>query len=659
MNMYQPKKQIVSAISILFFALYLGSTAVSAQILKPGELIYSRAITAPSGSNCDTAAIWAVGQDGSNDRFITNGFHPRISPDGRRIMFKRSAPSSSCAPFSTSLLWWIRDLATRQETQISTNGSNNRGHYFSPETNRGGNQIIFDDNQGICRMNLDGTNRACILATPPVPRQWGHMGVRGGDNKVVMSFYDSNFQAVSGLSTFAYDNPLPVKLANTAFGDINPSWSNDGQSIAFTTFSTTAARFPYVFDNFFKINPDGTNRTQLTFFTQPNFEGFSYSSVWSADNTIIYNAAKLNGVSGIYKISANGGGVIGRVPISAGAEPEWVGGIAPVYSEQQVTSWGGGNSTSGNYSLVDTIGQAFAGQTSTGGNYNLQSGFWTNNASTGGKYVDFDGDGKTDISVFRPSVGEWYYQRSSNSVVNGATFGSSTDKIVPSDYTGDGKTDIAIFRPSTGFWFVLRSEDFSFYAFPYGVSTDIPTPGDFDGDGKADAAVFRPSTGIWYISKSSGGDIAQPFGTSGDRPVVGDYDGDGKSDIAIFRPSVGEWYALKSGGGVIGAAFGAGTDKTVQGDYTGDGKADFAFYRPSTGFWWVLRSEDFSFYASPFGAATDTPTPGDYDGDGKFDQAVFRPSTGIWYINKSNGSGVTIQPFGAVTDIPAPSYYLP
>jgi hypothetical protein len=274
-------------------------------------------------------------------------------------------------------------------------------------------------------------------------------------------------------------------------------------------------------------------------------------------------------------------------------------------------------------------------------------------------YIDFDSDGKTDISVFRPSVGEWYYQRSSNSVVNGATFGNSTDKPVPSDYTGDGKTDIAIYRPSSGQWFVLRSEDFSFYAFPFGISTDIPTPGDFDGDGKADAAVFRPSTGIWYIAKSSGGVTIQPFGTNGDRPVVGDYDGDGKSDIAIFRPSVGEWYALKSGGGVIGAAFGAGTDKTVQGDYTGDGKADFAFYRPSTGNWFVLRSEDFSFYASPFGAATDTPTAGDYDGDGKFDQAVFRPSTGIWYINKSNGSGVTIQPFGASTDIPAPSYYLP
>jgi cytochrome c peroxidase len=275
------------------------------------------------------------------------------------------------------------------------------------------------------------------------------------------------------------------------------------------------------------------------------------------------------------------------------------------------------------------------------------------------KYVDFDGDGKSDISIFRPSVGEWYYLRSGNGAVNGAQFGSLTDKTVPADYTGDGKTDVAFFRPSSGEWFVIRSEDSSFYAFPFGISTDIPTPGDFDGDGKADVAVFRPSTGIWYINKSTGGVTIQPFGVNGDRPVVADYDGDGKSDIAIFRPSVGEWYALKSGGGISGAQFGSSSDKTVQGDYTGDGKADFAFYRPSTGSWFVLRSEDSSFFASPFGVATDTPTIGDYDGDGKFDQAVFRPSNGVWYVNKSNGSGVTIQPFGVSTDAPVPSYYLP
>jgi cytochrome c peroxidase len=275
------------------------------------------------------------------------------------------------------------------------------------------------------------------------------------------------------------------------------------------------------------------------------------------------------------------------------------------------------------------------------------------------KYIDFDGDSKTDISIYRPSVGEWYYQRSSNSAVNGAQFGASTDKPIPADYTGDGKTDIAFFRPSSGEWFILRSEDFSFYAFPFGLATDIPSPGDFDGDGKADQAVFRPSNGVWYINKSTGGVQIQPFGVNGDRTVVADYDGDGKSDIAIFRPSVGEWYYLRSSDSQVrGAQFGAGSDKTVQGDYTGDGKADFAFFRPSTGNWFVLRSEDFSFFASPFGISTDIPTIGDYDGDGKFDQAVFRPSNGVWYINRST-AGIQIQQFGAGSDLPLPSYYLP
>jgi minor extracellular serine protease Vpr len=275
------------------------------------------------------------------------------------------------------------------------------------------------------------------------------------------------------------------------------------------------------------------------------------------------------------------------------------------------------------------------------------------------KPFDFDGDGKTDISIFRPSNGEWYYLRSGNGVVNGAAFGSSTDKPVPADFTGDGKTDITFFRPSSGQWFTLRSEDSSFYAFPFGVSTDIPSPGDFDGDGKADVAVFRPSNGVWYINRSTGGVTIQPFGTNGDRPVVADYDGDGKSDIAIFRPSVGEWYYLRSSDSQVrGAQFGSSSDKTVQGDYTGDGRADFAFFRPSTGQWFVLRSEDSSFFASPFGISTDTPTPGDYDGDGKFDQAVFRPSNGVWYINRST-AGVQIQQFGLSTDLPVPGYYLP
>src|SRR5258707_8148652 len=167
------KNQGIKFASVLPGLLFIAATIVfvapvttSAQLLKPGEIIYSRAATVPGG-NCDTATIWAVGQDGSNDRFITQGLHPRISPDGRLILFKRKDPSAACGPFTNGPpQWWIRDLVTKQETNISNNFLNNFGHAFSPKTNRADSQIMFDDQQAICRVNLDGSNRACNFFAP-------------------------------------------------------------------------------------------------------------------------------------------------------------------------------------------------------------------------------------------------------------------------------------------------------------------------------------------------------------------------------------------------------------------------------------------------------------------------------------------------------------
>jgi len=272
---------------------------------------------------------------------------------------------------------------------------------------------------------------------------------------------------------------------------------------------------------------------------------------------------------------------------------------------------------------------------------------------------DFDGDGKTDVSIFRPTGNQWWYLRSSDGANRVFEFGTSTDRLAPVDYTGDGKADIGFWRPSTGQWFVLRSEDSTFYAFPFGANGDVPIPGDFDGDNKADAAVFRPSAATWFISRSSGGTTIQAFGLSSDIPVRGDYDGDGKSDIAIFRPSNSQWWILRSSNNSTSvAAFGTSTDKLVPGDYTGDGKTDVAFWRPSTGQWFVMRSEDQSFYAVPFGLSTDLPVTGDYDGDGKFDTAVFRPSNNTWYIQRSTAGTAFVQ-FGLTGDKLVPSAFIP
>jgi hypothetical protein len=273
-------------------------------------------------------------------------------------------------------------------------------------------------------------------------------------------------------------------------------------------------------------------------------------------------------------------------------------------------------------------------------------------------FVDFDGDRKTDISIFRPSNGQWWLSRSSDSAPNVFEFGTGSDNIVPADFTGDGKTDIAVWRPSSGEWFVLRSEDITYFSFPFGQNGDTPAPGDFDNDGRADATVFRQSTGTWFILRSTQGTTAVQFGTSGDIPQVGDYDGDGFADTAIYRPSNGQWWLNRSTAGVVAATFGVSTDRPVAHDFTGDGKTDVAFYRPASGEWFILRSEDSSYFAFPFGVATDIPSAGDYDGDGRTDAAVFRPESGTWFVNRS-AQGMMIATWGVNGDRPAPSAYVP
>ena len=292
---------------------------------------------------------------------------------------------------------------------------------------------------------------------------------------------------------------------------------------------------------------------------------------------------------------------------------------------------------------------------STSGDY-----IHTGSASTyaGTAIATFDGDGKTDVSVWRPSTGVWYYKRSTDNVVFAYLFGTNGDKIVTGDYDGDGKSDLAVWRPSNGTWYVFFTTSGSFIAAPFGLSTDIPVVGDYDGDGKTDFTVFRPSTGTWYIQQSTAGFMAQQFGQANDKPVPGDYDGDGKTDVAVWRPSTGLWYIYRSSSQSVAIyLFGQNLDKPAEGDYDGDGKTDLAVWRPSNGTWYVLPSTTGSFYAQPFGISTDKLAPGDYDGDGKTDVAVLRD--GVWYISRSSDGLVAYDYFGLAGDIPTSAAYIP
>jgi hypothetical protein len=268
---------------------------------------------------------------------------------------------------------------------------------------------------------------------------------------------------------------------------------------------------------------------------------------------------------------------------------------------------------------------------------------------------DFDGDNRADIAVFRPSNGVWYIANSGNNTFNFIQFGLNGDKPASADYDGDGKTDVAVYR--NGIWYRLNSSNNTVNIIGFGLSNDIPAPADFDGDGKADVAVFRPSDGTWYrLNSGNGSFFAVQFGLNGDIPVAADYDGDNKADINVFRPSDGVWYRLNSGNNAFFAyQFGLDGDKPAAGDFDGDGKTDLVVWRPSNGVWYRLNSATGGFYGVGFGLPTDIPTVADYDGDGKADISVFRPSNGVWYrLNSVNNSFVGFQ-FGLIEDVPIPS----
>lgn len=271
--------------------------------------------------------------------------------------------------------------------------------------------------------------------------------------------------------------------------------------------------------------------------------------------------------------------------------------------------------------------------------------------------ADYDGDGKTDLSIYRPSEGNWY-TINSQAAINVIRWGVATDTPAPGDFDGDGKADYGIFRPSADLspdFYIIRSNGFIIDTPAWGEPGDKPVIGDYDGDGKDDITVYRPSNNTWYsIQSSNGGVSINVWGQAGDIQVPGKYDGDNKTDRAVYRN--GQWLVSNSTGGTMLANWGEAGDLLVPADYDGDDRDDVAVWRPSNGTWYIRRSSNFNFDIIGWGQNGDVPAPGDFDGDGKDDPTVYR--TGQWYHVRST-LGIAVSSWGVAGDIPIPAKYLP
>ena len=555
--------------------------------------------------------IYTMNSDGSNHRRLTFinllASEARWSPNKDKIVFSNRVSGRK-------EIYTMPSAIGLGFTRLTNSPANilNKNPSFSPD----GTKIIYtrcDLQSGICdlyTMNSNGGNQQPFpLRTQVDDRDYASYSPDG--SKIVFTEYQPATNRVR-IYTFNLETSIVTPLTNVLFPmyDFQARFSPDGTRIVFsrdTDFNAPNTTDVYVMDA-----NDGSNLTRLT-------TSNAFNPVWSPNNSQIAFSSPLNNEIEIYKANSTDGSGVDRLTFN---------------------------------SVGDLISD------------------WFNQGGLIGKKAlfDFDGDGKSDMSVFRPSDQNWYIQPSDPSKPNyNLPFGLSTDKLTPADFDGDGKTDIAVWRdepsdPDRANFYIIQSSDSTVRIEQFGRTGDDPSiVGDFDGDNIDDVAVYREAErsvnnyGRFYFRPSSSPNVnfrVLEWGTLGDKAVRADFNGDGIQDIVVRRNAT--FIIFNPGSQPTYRSFGSANDTYVPADYDGDSKTDLAVFR--NGVWYIQQSFSGQFRYETFGLSSDIPVPADYDGDGKVDIAVYR--NGMWIIKQSTNGNISFTNFGSSGDKAIPNAYI-
>ncbi len=295
-------------------------------------------------------------------------------------------------------------------------------------------------------------------------------------------------------------------------------------------------------------------------------------------------------------------------------------------------------------------------------------------------FVDFNGDGKTDLFWIGDTAGETSGWLMNGDRVSQYTFYSPVppqsgwDLKAVGDFNGDHKTDLFWHNTITGetsAWLMNgdRVAQYTFYAvMPPGLGWELKGVGDFNGDGKTDLFWYNELTGGISAWLMNGDRVSQYAVYPSVLPAwgwklkgFGDFNGDGKTDLFWYNVITGETSAWILNGDRVAQYTsysivppGSGWDLKGFGDFNGDHKTDVFWYNVVTGSTsaWLMNGDRVSQYTSygivPPGSGWDLKGFGDFNGDGKTDLFWYNRiggSTSAWLMN---GDRVAAYPFYSV-----------
>jgi dipeptidyl aminopeptidase/acylaminoacyl peptidase len=247
----------------------------------------------------DDGYIWLL--DEASHAPLLAGARPRLSPDGRYIVYQDT-------------IWYgdfyVRDLQTGVDTLVFDAWAVSLGASWAPD----GSRLFLDQDCYIYSVEPDGSNLTTVIGAWPASLYCWNDNPDSNPVDGRLAWENEKY----GLGVAEVDGQNPYWITNTQPYDYSPRWSPDGQWIAF-----------WRDDNLFRIRPDGSDLTPLTFITAAG-DYMDNSGPWTPDGQYIVAAARVNGVKGLYSVASDGSGTLSLIFAREWDDPDWVGSVGYV-----------------------------------------------------------------------------------------------------------------------------------------------------------------------------------------------------------------------------------------------------------------------------------------------------------------------------------------